>query len=93
MDHKLQTTEVAIETEKALCRMKMQEEIQFIIYLLQTVRQNQYISVCVCIYIYICMDIHVTFLTVSILSSCRTVRGRYLGWDGRGKLFSGLIFH
>lgn len=38
MNYKLQTTEVAIETEKALCRMKMQEEILFTIYLLQTVR-------------------------------------------------------
>lgn len=38
MNHKLQTAEVAIETEEALCRMKMQEEMLFTIYLLQTVR-------------------------------------------------------
>lgn len=43
MNHKLQTAEVAIETEKALYRMKMQEEILFTIYLLQTGRQNQYL--------------------------------------------------
>lgn len=38
MNYKLQTTEVAIETEKALCRMKMQKETLFTIYLLHTAR-------------------------------------------------------
>lgn len=38
MNHELQTAEVAIETEKALCRMKMQEEMLFTVYLLQTAR-------------------------------------------------------
>lgn len=92
MDHELQTTEVAIETEKALGRMKMQEEIQFTIYLLQTVRQNQYISVCVCICI--CMNIYVTFLTVSILylSAAQLEAGVLVGMGGE-KLFSSLISH